>query len=83
VHAAAPSERAVVPGQQPQYDWDLCITRVSLAALLLFWSLARPTPHGTSLDDGAMGAAETPPAAVVTLPARQSPLNDNGWTAVP
>lgn len=61
VHAASPLERAVVPDLQPQYDWDLCITRVSLAALLLFWSLARPTPQETSFDDGAMGSGETAP----------------------
>ncbi|NDC35886.1 MAG: hypothetical protein EBZ51_11040 [Synechococcaceae bacterium WB9_2_112] len=76
-------ERSADRSLQPQYDWDLCIAHLSLAALLLFWSLARQTPQETAFDSGGFGAGEATPAAVMTLPARQSPLHDNGWNPAP
>ena len=52
---------------------------VSLASLLLLWSLTVPEPTGERLF-GRQALTTTPAEVEAVLPARMPPLHDNAWS---
>ena len=54
---------------------------VSLASLLLLWSLTVPEPTGERLF-GSQALTTSPTEVEAVLPARIPPLHDNGWSSL-